>query len=155
MLVVSYLVGRMKPVQPDDDGGWTLRPGWVLNTLFWACTIFVILFSVALANITSRSDWREQIVPLILLIVGFGAGAVWTGWTAYGRVIKWNADQIVVQRRLGRTRSWPWSAIRSCTTNAFTAEYVIVFDDAEKLRIPTWMKGTTQLVQYLADRDIR
>jgi hypothetical protein len=154
-LGLMYLAGRMRPVLSDDDGWFALRPGWLLNGLFVFCVAFVVLMVIALANITSRPDWREQIVPLVGLILGFGCGAVYVAWVAYSRTVRWNDERIIVFRRFGQMTDYPLSAVRTVTTNSFTSEHIIRFEDGRKLRIPTMMKGANDLARKLQDHGFR
>lgn len=145
----------MKPVASDDQGWIALRPGWLLNGLFAGCLILVLLMAFALANITSRADWREQITPLVCMILGFGVGAIYIGRISYGRTVKWNGDSIVIAPRFGETKSYAWESVQAVTTNSFTGEHIIVFECGDKLRVPTMMKGVNQLARQLQSRGFR
>ncbi|WP_347271602.1 hypothetical protein [Rhizorhabdus histidinilytica] len=148
-MALMYLAGRMRPIQSDGDGWFAIRPGWIFHGLFVGCTLFVIIFVIALATLSNRSDWREQVTPLLLLLAGFGAAAIWTGWVSYSRQVRWNADQIVVRRRFGSTSAFPWSAVSKVHTNNLSGEYVLTFEDGQKVRVPTMMKGAKQLAEHL------
>jgi hypothetical protein len=145
------LGARGKPIAPDPDGWSRLRAGWMLNaTLVLGALMFMVL--IVLATIGTHSDRQDQIVPLICLIVGFGAGTVYMAWVSYGRVIKFNDTQIEVQHRFGSTIRWSWSEVRGVRTSSISGEHILTFDDGRKLRVSTWMKGANDLALKLRER---
>lgn len=136
-------------VEPDGHGWSTLRPNGMVYTALILSTILTVIMLIALANIGSRADWRTQIIPLGLMLLFFGAGAIFTGWMIYNRTIKFNDASIMLERRFGSAQTWSWSDIRRSYYNPLSGERVMVFSDGRKLGISTQYVGAQDLFTRL------
>lgn len=138
-------------VEPDGHGWSTLRPNGMVYTAFVLSTILTFIMLIALANIGSREDWRTQIIPLGLMLLFFGAGAIFTGSMIYNSTIKFNDASIVLKKRFGGIQTWSWSDIRRSYYNPLSGERVMVFSDGRKLGISTQYVGAQDLFARLRD----
>lgn len=81
-------------VKPDDGRA---RGSGGVSGEHVSCVILLLLMTFILINITSRPDWREQIVALLCIMIFLVAGIVHIGLTAYDRTVKWNDEYIVIE----------------------------------------------------------
>src|SRR5438105_739375 len=91
--VVAALLGAaalrsLKPASTDEDGWKRLRPSWHSHLILVLCIALLAVMALFFAiGGSARADAGRQNVIALLLLVSFGATAVWIVWSAYVRRI--------------------------------------------------------------------
>ena len=146
---------RQKSAMTDGEGWKTLRSSWLLNGTFVACVAFTALISYfLLSGGSSRADAQAQNLYALALAIVFGLGAIYLGWTTYGRTIAWNDRELRVRTVAGRESVRSISDVQSIRKSDAHGDYRITFRDGSKLVFSAYMHGANELVAALPQNAI-
>jgi hypothetical protein len=136
----------------DAEGWRVLRPGWFLHVTFVACVAFTGLIAYfLLSGGSSRSDAEMQNLYAAALGAAFGLGALYVGWTSYGRAIAWKEDRLRVRTVFGRDFARPFSDVRSIKKSEARGDYRIKFLDRSTLTFSAYLHGAQELAEQLPE----
>ena len=150
-VALATLAQRKQRSAATDREGWkALRSSWLLNGTFVACVAFTALIAVfLLSGGSSRPDAPTQNLYALGLAVAFGLGAIYLGWTTYGRTIAWNDTELRVRMISGRETVRSISDVQSVSKSDARGDYRIMFRDGSKLVFSAYMHGAKELVASL------
>ena len=135
------------------DGWRALRPSWFAHVAFVGCAAITALIAhFLLKGGSTRPDAHTQNLYALGLAIAFGFGAVYVGWTVYGRVIAWKDDELRVRTVLGRETVQPIANVGSLKKSDALGEYRIRFLDGSTLRFSAYLHGAHELAQRLLQR---
>ncbi|MEG3123487.1 hypothetical protein [Sphingomonas sp. GB1N7] len=136
--------------QLTPDGWKRLRAGWLLKgTIFGSASLVAVMAYLLLSGGSTRPDAAEQNGYVAILVVGFGAIACYTFWSAYGRVIAWRGNELRVRSLTGREFSQKISDITGIIKSEMRGEYRLSFQDGSRLWLSAYLHGAEELVATL------
>ena len=139
-----------KSALADGENWKALRSSWLLNGTFVACVAFTALITYFLLSGGSpRPDAQTQNLYALALAVAFGLGAIYLGWTTYGRSIAWNDKELRVRTVAGRETVRSISDVQSVRKSDARGDYRIKFRDGSTLVFSAYMHGANELVAAL------
>lgn len=148
------LADRSQKSARVDPKGWrTLRAGWLLNGIIAAYSGFAALIAYFfLEGGSARADAQTQNTVALFLLMAFGAVAIYTLWTSYGRRIMWKGNDLRVRVALGPVVVRRLSDVCSVKKNDVLGEYRLKFRDGSTLRLSAYFHGSKELVAKLPKR---
>jgi hypothetical protein len=153
-VAVVMLAERTQKPAIMRSGGWTaLRPSWLLHGCMILCIGFgALMIYFLLSGGSSRPDASTQNMFALMLLAVAAAGAVYGGWTSYGRKIMWKGNELRIRSPLGREVLQRLSDVVEVTKSETRGEYRVTFRDGSKFWFSAHMHGANDLVARLPQR---
>lgn len=142
LLLTIYIVRRVGRSAPVG----TLRFGPLLWILAFGCLAFALL-PIGLYIFT---DDRDQLLPRLLLLIGFGVGAIYcAGEAAFVRGT-YNDEKIVFSSPWTGTKTERWSDLESIEFNGWLSWYTLSFKSGARIRLSSYLSGHLSVLDLLS-----
>ncbi len=154
-LIVWIAAKRQKPGRIDSAGWRTLRPNWLIHATFLGCAGLAALPAyILLSGGSTRADAEAQNFYALLLLLGFGLGALLTAWAGYGRTVRWKGDELRIRTIFGGERVHSFSDIMALKKSDASGVYKIRFGDGSNVSLSTYLHGVQGLIFPLNDEEL-
>ncbi|HVH49649.1 MAG TPA: hypothetical protein VM760_07210 [Sphingomicrobium sp.] len=135
----------------DADGWRRLRPGWYMHLALGGCILFVLLVAFFFyTGGSARRDADSQNFAALLIMLAFGAGALWTLWAGYLRRVAWRAGDIRISTPLG-AQTYRFADVVGVGGNADGSECKLHMSDGSVVRVGVYFHGFQQFIQALGE----
>ena len=159
--VVATILGAVaiqsqKDAQIGAEGWRRLRPGWYMHLALGGCLVFVLLVAFFfLTGGSARRDAESQNFAAFLIMLAFGAGALWTLWAGSLRKVSWRGSEIRVATPFS-VCTYRFADVVGVDQNVDGSECKLFFADGSVVRVSVYFHGFRQFVQalgqYLSER---
>lgn len=140
-----YVAARPAKPRTSADGWHLLRPGPLLHCLFLGTLLLLGLFLyILLSGGSTRPDADQQNAALYLLLVGFGAMAVYVGWSTYWTRLRWRGQVLRAATPL-KSADYDFSAVVKASRIDALSLMAIHLEDGSRLYFSTWLPGAAAL----------
>lgn len=148
VLLVSYISSRIRGKASEGQ----LKFGWGLLVLGCCCLGFVALAIWALFYDLDAWERPTELLSIIGLFIGFGAGAVYCFieyFKAYG---SYDKNSIVFNSPWTGKKEEKWSDLVSVEYKSNASWYVLSFKSGKKIRLSRLLSGHGGVLDILEDK---
>lgn len=151
--LVTLAERTQKSARSRSDGWKALQPSWLIHGCMVLCIGFGALMAYFfLSGGSSLPDAPTQNMFALLLLAMAAAGAIYGGWTSYGRRITWKANELRIRSPLGGEVIQRISDVVEVTKSEMRGEYRMIFRDGSRFWFSAHMHGANDLLARLPRR---